>query len=259
LERDSEELASIKLQLQELLKQMESIKAEKEELLRRISDLQHTIELKEEEINELKQKYIEDMAAIKQEHATKIAEMTASHTAETESIKAEYADKLTATIDEYESKVAELTAQLEEARTQYQTAVADCEKKLADMKFAMTDYDNEKQRLLDELDQKLKETEARCEENIKAEQKRSETEKITLNKRIDELKEQAALLRGELDGIRIQQGKMTPSTEYSSRERFTELEDEYEAFQKFFKRQWEFTKKEIRKTILWTKDDKKKK
>ena len=43
-------------------------------------------------------------------------------------------------------------------------------------------------------------------------------------------------------------------SDYTSRDRFTELEQEYEAFQKFFKKQWEFTKKEIRKTILWTKD-----
>ena len=76
---------------------------------------------------------------------------------------------------------------------------------------------------------------------------------------IKELKEETALIRGELDGIRAEQGKLIPSADYSSRERFIELETEYLAFHKFFKSQWEYTKKEIRKTILWTKQEKSKK
>ena len=138
------------------------------------------------------------------------------------------------------------------------------------MQFQMTDFENEKQRLNAELDAKLqqmtadleareKQSEARCEQTIKGEQVKFEAEKIKLEEQISEISEQAALLRGELDGIRIQQGKIVPSTDYTSRDRFKELEQEYEAFQKFFKKQWEFTKKEIRKTILWTKEEKKKK
>lgn len=259
LERDSEALTVLRQQMEELLHQLEDLRAEKEELYRRISELHRVIEQKEEEINDLKQKYIEDMAAIKAEYEGKLAAAVAERDGAIESIKTEFADKMTATIDEYESKVAQLSGQVEEAQSAYSTAVADCEKRISEMQFAMTDYENEKKRLTDELEQKLKQTEAHCEEEIKAEQKRSETEKNKLKKEIDGVKEKAALLQGELDGIRIQQGKLTPSTEYTSRERFTELEAEYEAFQKFFKKQWEFTKKEIRKTILWSKDEKKKK
>lgn len=259
LEKDSEELANIKLQMQDLLKQIESLGAEKAELNRRIGDLQHTIELKEEEINELKQKYIEDMAAIKNEHEAKVAQLIAERDGALEAVKAEYADKMTETINGYEARIAELSGQLDELNARYQTAVTDCDRRISEMQFAMTDYENEKKRLTDALDAKLQQTEARCQETITSEQKRSEAEKARLDGEIASLKEQAALLRGELDGIRIQQGKMTPSTDYTSRERFTELEQEYEAFQKFFKKQWEFTKKEIRKTILWSKDEKKKK
>ena len=270
LEKDSEELAAVRLQMEALLKQIEELQAEREELNRRITGLQHTIEEKELEIAELKQKYIEDMAAIKREHEAEVNRLTAERDGEIERMKAEYADNLTQTINGYEEQVATLTAERDGARAEFQSAVADCDRRIAEMQFQMTDFENEKQRLNAELDAKLqqmtadleareKQSEARCEQTIKGEQVKFEAEKIKLEEQISEISEQAALLRGELDGIRIQQGKIVPSTDYTSRDRFKELEQEYEAFQKFFKKQWEFTKKEIRKTILWTKEEKKKK
>ena len=258
LEKDSEELANIKLQMQRLLRQVEELNGEKEELNRRIGELQHTIELKEDEIAELKQKYIEDMAAIKREHEAQIAQLTQDRDSLLESVKAEYADQMTATINSYEAQAGELTGQLNDANARYSQAVTDCERRLSEMQFAMTDYENEKKRLTDELEARLRQMEESCNGAVSAEQARSETMKVGYEKQIEELKEKAAFVRGELDGIRIQQGKISPSTDYTSRDRFTELEEEYEAFQKFFKQQWEMTKKEIRKTLLWTKDEKKK-
>ena len=258
LEKDSEELANVRLQMEGLLKEIEALNAEKEELNRRIAELQHTIELKEEEINELKQKYIEDIAALKNEHAADIKRMASEKESAIAALNSEFAEKMTATVDEYEQKVASLSGELTEANAKYTAAVDECDRRISDMQFKMTDYDNEKKRLEDDLAAKLKQMEERCGETVKTEQTKSEALKMQYEKQFETLKEEAALAKGELDGIRIQQGKMTPSAEYTSRERFTELEQEYEAFQKFFKKQWEFTKKEIRKTILWTKDEKKK-
>ena len=70
------------------------------------------------------------------------------------------------------------------------------------------------------------------------------------------VKEELVFVRGELDGIRAREGLLTPSQDYTSRERFKELEREYEAFHKFFTEQWQFTKKEIRKNILRNSDKK---
>lgn len=257
LEKDSEELANVRLQLEGLLKEIEGLNAEKEELNRRIGELQHTIELKEEEINELKQKYIEDIAALKNEHAAEVVRLNGEHESAVAALNSGFAEKMTATVDEYESKVSMLSGELTEANAKYTAAVDECDRRISEMQFKMTDYDNEKKRLEYELENRLKQMEQRCEDTVRNEQTKSEALKMQYEKQFAELKEEAALARGELDGMRIQQGKMTPSTEYTSRERFTELEAEYEAFQKFFKKQWEFTKKEIRKSILWTKDEKK--
>lgn len=258
LEKDSEELANLRLQMEQLLKQIGELNAEKNELHRRIEELNRTIELKEEEINDLKQKYIEDIAALKNEHATAIKKVADEKESQIAALNGEFAEKMTATVNEYEGKVAQLSGELSAANANYAAAVDECDRRISDMQFKMTDYDNEKKRLEDELAAKLQETEKRCAAAVKLEQVKAEAAKVQYEKQFEALKEETALARGELDGMRIQQGKLTPSTDYTSRERFTELEKEYEAFQKFFKKQWEFTKKEIRKTILWTKDEKKK-
>lgn len=257
LERDSEELSNIKLQMEQLLKQLDEMRAEKEELNRRIAELHKTIELKDDEINELKQKYIEDMAAIKREHDAEIAKITTDRSGEIEQIKAECADKLNATIDEYETRIAALNGELADLNERFNFTVTDCERQINEMKFAMGDFENEKARLTAELEARLKQMEERCQSDVKNAETLREADRIRYEEQISALNEEKALIRGELDGIRAQQGKLTPSADYTSRERFTELEEEYMAFHKFFKKQWEMTKKEIRKTILWTKEEKK--
>ena len=64
-------------------------------------------------------------------------------------------------------------------------------------------------------------------------------------------------MAAELRAIRVKHELLTPSESYTSEERFTQLEEEFEAFNKFFKAQWNLTKKSIRKQLLWSKKEKK--
>ena len=255
LEKDSEDLYNIKLQMQELLRQLEDMLAQKDELYRRIDELNHIIELKEDEINELKQKYIEDMATIKREHEAQVKSLTEGAEAQLETMKAECADRLNATIGEYESRVGELSAQLMQINDQIAYANAECDRRIAEMKFQMTDYENEKQRLEAALEARMNEERMRCAQQVQAAETKSQEEINKFMGEFDAMKKQVDFTKAELDGIRAQQGKLTPTIEYTSRERFKELEDEYEAFQQFFKKQWDMTKKEIRRTILWGKGE----
>ena len=257
LERDSEELANITIQMDELLRHLDAMVAEKEELFRRIDDLQHTLDLKEDEIDELKQKYIEDMATVKREHEIEVANLNKNNAREIEALKAECADRLTSTINDYEGRLYELNSQLMQINQQIITANAECDRRIAEMQFQMSDYENEKMRLEAALEARMNEERQRCEQLVQSADARSQAEIDKFMGEFAAMKQQVDLTKGELDGIRIQQGKKTPSAEYTSRERFKELEDEYEAFQKFFKKQWEMTKKEIRKTILWSKGERK--
>ena len=61
-------------------------------------------------------------------------------------------------------------------------------------------------------------------------------------------------IRTELDGLRMKNGDMKPSTDYTSRERFVELEEEFEAFKQFFKGQWKLTKKAIKREVYGKKE-----
>ena len=89
--------------------------------------------------------------------------------------------------------------------------------------------------------------------------KQIEDNDLLTNNKIMEMTRIKDLAVSELDAIRILNGEKTPSEEFTSKERFKELEREFEAFNTFFKAQWAITKKEIRKQLLWKKEDQKKK
>lgn len=250
LEKDGEELVALRQEVTALNEKIDEINREKEELNRQVELLEETVEEKEREIAELNQKYIEDMAAIKDEHIREIAELNGAHDGEIEELKAGFADELANTIDEHETRVAELTDQIDGLNAELQQTVAGFEEKNAELDRKLRELDADKQRVVDECQTKITSVEEGFKKDV---EKLEKTQRIELKK----LRDENALIRGELDGIRAQQGKLTPSADYTSRDRFIELEEEYMAYHRFFKTQWEYTKKEIRKTILWTKQEKK--
>lgn len=252
LEKDGEELVSLRQEVVALNEKIDGINREKEELTRQVESLTETLEEKEREIVELNQKYIEDMAAIKDEHIREIAGLNETHDGEIARLKSDFADELAKTIDGHEARVAELTDRIDDLNAQLQKTVSDFEAKNRELDRQLNDLDAAKQRVIDECEVRIREVEEGFNKDV---EKLEKTQRIELKKARDE----NALIRGELDGIRAQQGKLTPSADYTSRDRFIELEEEYMAYHRFFKAQWEFTKKEIRKTILWTKQEKKNK
>ncbi len=241
LEKDNEELSALRREVENLKKDIETLAREKNELNRQIGELTSALEEKEQEIIRLNQKYIEDMSAAKAEHEAEIAKISAEHEEAVTALKAEFADELSKTIEEHEARAAELKAETETLNSRLAETVRDCDNKIAEINAKLLGLQDIEGKVAGEYEVKYAALEKEYKRNIK------------------ELKEETALIRGELDGIRAEQGKLIPSADYSSRERFIELETEYLAFHKFFKSQWEYTKKEIRKTILWTKQEKSKK
>lgn len=241
LEKDNEELSVLRREVENLKKDIETLAREKNELNRQIGELTSALEEKEQEIICLNQKYIEDMSAAKAEHEAEIAKISAEHEKAVTALKAEFADELSKTIEEHEARAAELKAETETLNSRLAETVRDCDNKIAEINAKLLGLQDIEGKVAGEYEVKYAALEKEYKRNIK------------------ELKEETALIRGELDGIRAEQGKLIPSADYSSRERFIELENEYLAFHKFFKSQWEYTKKEIRKTILWTKQEKSKK
>lgn len=66
----------------------------------------------------------------------------------------------------------------------------------------------------------------------------------------EELKERRRLAEARLLSYRFKNGDMTPQDNFTDKEGFDELENELEVFIKFYKLEWNKTKKQIRKDLL---------
>lgn len=110
------------------------------------------------------------------------------------------------------------------------------EQGIADVEARAAVFDGEQQKLADEYEAKLRELEKNYAEEFTARDREN------------------LYIRTELDGLRMKNGDMKPSTDYTSRERFVELEEEFEAFKQFFKGQWKLTKKAIKREVYGKKE-----
>ena len=221
LEKGNEQRIALRHKIETLHKNIDVLVREKNELIRRTDELSEEVEKQAAEIDLLHQKYDEDMAALERKHERELDEreqkVAAMYTGEADRVRA-------AVTEEYDGKIYALEQQMEELSTQHAAAVEQYEQ--------------------DALIGKEKLTDARRDFAEKTASYEAETAK---------LREDNLNLRTELDGLRAKSGYLKPSSEYTSRERFLELEDEFEAFIRFFRGQWKVTKRAIRRDVLWKK------
>lgn len=263
LERDSEDLAVIRHDVEKLNEKIAELYREQEEFERRISELEETIEQKNAEIAALNQKYIEDMSALKKQHEEELVSIAEKHESEITALKAEHAERLNATIEEYELKVAGLHEEIDALNNKlFETAEEYNQRELV--------LEEQRQALLREKTQIERDFEARAQElNAEYLQRQRELSadyagrtaeyEADAQRRIAEAQGKYDFAQGELDAMRVQQGLLVANQNDTSRERFMELQAEYLAFEQYFKEQWKLTKKEIRKQVFWKKWEKKKK
>lgn len=221
LEKDNEGIERVRHEVEVLNNKINGLLDEQKELNRRIEGLNETVSQKEAEITALNQKYLDEISMLNRAHKEEIGNLNATHESELNRIRTEFSEKMSATVSEYEEKNSKLQTEIVGMRETCDRTARECERKLAENEAYVADFEN--------LQKKI---ESDCEAKINA------------------IREELTFVRGELDGLRAREGLLIPSHDYASRERFKELEREYEAFHKFFTQQWEFTKKEIRKNIL---------
>ena len=270
LERDSEELTLAKHEIEKLNAVIEQLNSEIEALNRRIEELEATIEEKIREINYLNQKYIEDMARVKKEHELAIKVLNEAHENEINALneaheeeiedlidkhneamldlKEQHALDRQSLIDKYEEQVNDLTTQLTDIKVEYDEMKEDYDNQVLVLNQKVSELNNKQRQLVKTCEDKVNEMKNECLKQI-------EDNDLLTNNKILEMTRIKDLAVSELDAIRIQQGKLTPSLDYTSRERFLEIESEFEVFKKFYNEQWKLTKKQIRQEILWKKQE----
>lgn len=281
LEKDSEELAVIKHEVELLNRKIDELNQEKQELTRQIENLEAAIEEKIREIAYLNQKYIEDMAALRKEHEIHVAQINSEHEQqvalinqqheqEVDQINANHNQEITnlnlkhqndiikakeevalqyqATIDKHEREINKLHEQLDDFKVKHEEMVEDYDNKVLVLNEKIKGLNTEQKKLVKDYEFRLKVLETTYKDTLTTQMNES---KAT----ISSLENQNAFVKAQLDAIRVQHGQLAPSIDYASRERFVELEQEFKAFKKFFKDQWKVTKKEIRKNVLWSKEE----
>ena len=138
--------------------------------------------------------------------------------------------------------------QLTDIKVEYEEMKEDYDNQVLVLKQKVTELNNKQRQLVKNCEDKVNEMKNECLKQI-------EDNDLLTNNKIMEMTRIKDLAVSELDAIRIQQGKLTPSLDYTSRERFLEIEAEFEVFKKFYNEQWKLTKKQIRQEILWKKQE----
>ena len=289
LEDDAKDLLIAKNQIKELNERIEELNQEIIELGRKIEILKEEIEEKIQEIAYLNQKYIDDMAALRKEHEIekanminefeeKVAAINEAHEEEIIELEEEHKRELMdleerlviehqKEIDEYNLKITELNDTITSLTNEYNEAVTNYTNEIVGLNKEIQEARTERDELLNNYEAKIKEIMSSYETTIEENDKEFQEIKKTLEKEFDKMKkelevtisekEKEIVLRdAEINTYRMEKGIMVPTEELAQRERFEELERQYLVYNEFFKKQWEITKKEIRKQIFWTKEDK---
>lgn len=208
--------------------------------------INETASIYENKINETTSIYEKKLNEIDDFYDDKINELKISYKYEIQNLKIEYESLINKNNDEIlqlQNKQNELLTNHENERTLLNSEI--------------NQLNDEKKKLIDDYELKLHNLETNYLSQIE-ENNNIYNEKITsLDYSNSKAITERNLMAAELRAIRVKHELLTPSESYTSEERFTQLEEEFEAFNKFFKAQWNLTKKSIRKQLLWSKKEKK--
>lgn len=178
-------------------------------------------------------------------------------------------------LETYSEKLREARAEVEIANNRLEESER-AVSELKDKELALRGEITELGETIAVRDAEIESLKVRVEEEIKLERARLQDEEARAKAALEEEKRQYAaecdvktrealdalaksenerlLTAAQLNGLRQQHGLIKPTDDYSSKERFIELEKQYNAFCELFDTQWKGAKKNIRKQLLWNKD-----
>ena len=202
----------------------------------------------EYELNELKNNHDLELANLKEAHKEEIIALR-------ESIYQEFVDRL----DEYEAKVASLNEVIKKKEEEKEEVIKDYDERINNLNEDIKAMTIEKEELIDKYERDLRVLEKKYLDEIAINQKDFSDKMAEMRSIKQKTDDASAIINAENRALRVKLGLDKPNKDFTSKERFSELEEEFLVFNKFFKDQWQLTKKEIRKELLWTKKEKQEK
>ncbi|MBE6535521.1 MAG: DUF2357 domain-containing protein [Ruminococcaceae bacterium] len=224
LESDSAMLVKVTEEKRLLTEEIRSLEKQCEVDEMRISALEENVAEKKREIDALNVRYETDMAALRKAHAEAVEALVAEHEATVNALN-------------------------EEHSTQMRTIRETCEKTVAD---ARREAEEKVRATMDATRAEIKSVRDECERKTGEVQTNAAAEVEKYAKETERVTKANHLMRGQLNGLRHKYGLIPENEDFSSKERFKELEEEFAAFYELFEDEWKKTRKRIRKDILWT-------
>lgn len=200
----------------------------------------------ENNIRVINANHAKNIEEIKHQHAQAIEELNKQHELETQ----EAINQATRGLQDEKAKILEknkrevdsLNNDINRYRDVSRDKDAKINKALDDKKRMINDYEDKIYNLI----KQHREDEAALNEEIKSLQDEIKSQ----DERIEHLIQERQFVDAQLHIIRVEQGKTTDEYDYTSKERFEELEAQYKAFKQLFVKEWGKTKKRIREEMF---------
>lgn len=155
-------------------------------------------------------------------------------------------------------KVTELEGTLREVRKRQSELITEIDglkeenaEKDAEMRRAAAEHESENARIRAEARGEISRAAAENETRLTEAKRECDREVAAVRDELSALKDEHTLTRAELLAQRQMNGVQSDE-DFTERERFLQLEKEYEALGKLLEGEWKKTKKKIRKRILWS-------
>lgn len=283
LEKQIRTFEGIYSKLEEAREEIDRLTGENRKLTDTVAELEKNIEDLNAEIARLEQKYLDDMAELKRLHAEEIERINADHAAEIERINEQHAQQIEQILAAHQQELSDLRAsyeaQIEHINEQHaaelESVRSSCERQISELnekhRAEVDALNAEHARIVGEKDGQIAELIEKNDQMRKSHAEQVSALITTHNAKIAEMteivakKEQALvdvkeenrllvdlkqLSDGRLNSLRHQYGLMTEADDFTTENAFNEIENQYNAFRRFFKGEWKKTKKKIRAELF---------
>lgn len=298
------------------LAEIERLKAELSAAYDQIESLKENVETLSQELEFQKNKYIEDIAALKAEHAeqinqlvtkyeTEIDQLKEEHSEEIRQLKEEHAEEIRLLNEAHDEEIRQLNdAHAEEIRLLNEAHAAEIEQlnaeisrllleidrineehaaeivsikenhaeEIADLQAVIAERDEminaqrlnhiaEKEQLQENFREELKEVNQKHSDKLQKCEEASDNKSKRIEELLaerDKLIKEKRIMSAQLYALRTEKGIKASEDDFTSKENFDELENEFEIFKKFYRNEWKNTKKSIRKNVFKTINESKK-
>jgi hypothetical protein len=212
-----------------------------------------------EEIRVLNENHEIEINLLKEDHENQIKELEEKQRLEIIDMRESIYKEFESRLNEYSNEISRLNGIIKDKNSEKEALILDYDTRINSYEEKIKEMALKKEELIDTYEKELKQLEKKYLDEIASSQK-------DFNEKLREMRvakqatdDTSALINAENRALRVKLGMDKVSLDFTSKERFDELEDEFMVFNKFFKEQWQMTKKEIRKELLWVKKEKKEK